>query len=163
MENQWLYIWSETIPNWAMALSALSAAMVFVWRRQDRREQRELRESDITQGVNAVWVIARMEPEGEPKWGILVTNSLRAPVTGLRVACSGNHGAQELVHSNLQPGKHFFESLGQGHPRPWALPTNNISSFEFISASKKHQTSDISFTYAGKPYTTNPVHSAREV
>lgn len=152
MENTTLYIWSETIPNWLMAFTALAAAVVFAWRRQDRKEAQAAREANIKDSVNAVWVTARIGSDEQPKWGILVTNNLQAPITQLQVTCSGNSGSNTLMHANVQPGRHFFESLPNGSSRPWRLPTANIASFEFITASKKHTTQRMSFWHSGRSY-----------
>lgn len=147
-----LYIWSETVPNWLMAASAMAAVAVFFWRRQDRQESQAERESKIKDGLNAVWATAIVDSEGSPKWGVLVTNSLSAPVTGVRVTCTGNYAAEELSHKSIQPGRHFFESTTQGRPSGWALPKSNISSVEYITGSNTHSTRQLTFTYAGKTH-----------
>lgn len=152
MDDSTLYIWSEMVPNWVMALSAASAAIVFLWRKQDRKEERERREREIKDGVYAVWATADVEGSGPNQWGVLIVNNLAAPVTHVTVECEGNRQSSEIKHGNLQPGKHFFISLAQGNSRAWAFPSTNFDKLEYISASAKHTTKQISFSYAGANY-----------
>lgn len=127
MDGNGLYIFSETIPNWIMAFSAMVAVVVFWWRKQDQREQAEQREEEVLSGVNAVWVKADVGEAAESKWGVMVTNDLRIPVTNVRIECSGNKHADVLNHPNVQRGQHFFESLSHiDRGRSWALPTTNF-------------------------------------
>lgn len=42
----WLYVFSETVPNTIMAIAAAGAAVVFIWRRNDKREAKQLRDDD---------------------------------------------------------------------------------------------------------------------
>ena len=155
VNNVALYLWSETVPNWLMALSAVSAAVVFLWRRQDRQEARAAREAGIRSAVNAVWVTARIGSDQQDKWGILVTNTLQVPVNDLEVTCSGNSGSTTLIHPSVQPGKHFFESLPHGKSRAWDFPTSSIASFEYITASKKHVIQQVSFMHSGTHYSNS--------
>ncbi|KUM30226.1 hypothetical protein AQ436_11525 [Arthrobacter sp. EpRS66] len=153
MASDTLYIISETIPNWLMAGSAVAAVAVFWWRKQDKKEQAAQREEDILNGVNAVWVKAVVGEEEHPKWGVLVSNDHPTQVTNVRVECNGNRHTSELLHPNVQPGQHFFESMAQvERGRPWALPTANISRRDFITGSQKYETKKISFTFCGKDY-----------
>lgn len=153
MSGDGLYIFSETIPNWIMALSAMAAVVVFWWRKQDKRELAAQREENILNGVNAVWVKADVGNSGQSKWGVVVSNEHRVPVTNVRVQCSGNKHSNELIHPNVQKGQHFFESLPQvERGRSWALPTTNFTSQEFITSSQKYETKTLSFTYMGKTY-----------
>lgn len=146
------YFWSETLPNWIMALSALSALALFFWRRQDRLEAHIAQTTNIENSMNAVWVLAKVDGDDRDRWGVLVTNMLQTPVACLEVSCRGNSNSDSLAHPNLQPGKHFFESAPPMSPRAWLLPTMNISSFEYITASNRHSTRHMSFTYQGNKY-----------
>lgn len=143
-----------------MALSAVSAAIVFLWRRQDRREARTERETEIKNAVNAVWVAATYPSEPRPVWGVLITNNLQSPIANVAVECSGNSESGLLTHPAVQPGKHFFQSLPRADSKAWALPTSSITDFEYITASKKHRTERISFTYSGAHYSKTVAESS---
>ncbi|WP_157834197.1 hypothetical protein [Leucobacter sp. PH1c] len=153
MESTALVIWSETVPNWLMALSAVSAAVLFFWRKQDRREAFAAREAGIRDGVNAVWVTAQIDSDPKARWGILVTNQLSVPITQLHLDCHGNLNSASLEHPSVQPGRHFFESLPQGSARPWALPSSNVAHVEYVSVSRRHAVHELTFSHAGRSYT----------
>lgn len=136
-----------------MAIAAISAAVVFYWRFQDRRESLARQEAEIRDGVQAVWVKMDDATSELKHWGILVTNTLRSPVSDVHLRCHGNNLSDELHHRSIQPGEHFFESQRAGSPRPWAFPTTALEPFEFLSDSVTHTTGELSFTYAGTRYT----------
>lgn len=147
------YFWSDTLPNWIMALSAISAVAAFVWRHQDRREEQVLKATQIRDGVSAVWATVRLEPNGPRKWGLLVTNSLETPVFDVSVECSGNIGSNKLTLRSVQPGRYFFESLANEQHRPWGFAVSNFQDLEFITASKSHLTKQLEFTHNEETYT----------
>lgn len=147
-----MYLFSETLPNWIMALSAASAAILFFWRKQDRLEARVERESNIKNSVNAVWVAVKTDESPQRKWGILVTNDLQTAIRDFEVQCTGNRNSSTLRHPNVQPGRHFFESVSNGSPKSWALPTSSFFSPEYITASEKYRTGQMSFSYADQTY-----------
>lgn len=43
------FFWGQTVPNWLMALAAMGAAVVFWWRKWDKKEAQQLREQDKAQ------------------------------------------------------------------------------------------------------------------
>ena len=135
-----------------MATSAACAAVVFLWRRQDRKEARITREANIKDAINAVWATAKVGDNPQPIWGILVTNTLRSPVTNVLVACTGNLKSTELHHPRLEPGEHFFASSAKNDIRSWALPSNQFEIVNYITASSKHTTTKVDFIHSGTPY-----------
>ncbi|MEL0626408.1 hypothetical protein V6245_05550 [Salinibacterium amurskyense] len=153
MEDVVLYVLSETVPNWLMAASAVSAAVVFAWRRQDRAERLARQTEEVESQVNAVWVAAQVNEEEGKKWGVLVTNALRAPISDLEISCGGNNRTGILAHKQLPPGSHLFVSMPSTAARAWSLPQSNIGAREFITSSTKHEVYALTFRYGKKTFT----------
>lgn len=152
MDSNALYVFSETLPNWLMAVSAVGAFATFRWRKQDKKEEQERREISTQDKVYAVWAIAKVGSAEERKWGVIVVNNLDTPATNVVIQCYGNSHTKKLSHTNIQPGQTFFESLSGRDHRPWGLPTSNISDIEYITSSKQHGTQNIRFSHGGKAY-----------
>lgn len=156
MSNGSLYILSETVPNWIMALSAASAAVVFLWRRQDRRESQEQRDERIRNGVHAHWATIEGSDPDKPRWGVIVTVDLASPVDQLEVSCSNNGTPKAFSTPRLPPGAYFFESVWRnGHPA-WNYPEQAPSVARPILDSRGHTVQNISFRYSGRAYSQAP-------
>lgn len=144
-----------------MALSAASAAVVFLWRRQDRAEAKLLRAEEHGTRVHVSWATVEDE-KGHARWGILVTNQLHAEISDLEVACSGNTYAQgRFWVDKVPPGKFFFESL-KGIGRAWGFSESEPKKVNYINSRRTHTIDTIRFTYAGHRYTRNPDGSIHE-
>lgn len=145
-----------------MALSAISAASIFVWRKQDRREAHEAREQEIISAVNATWVATELEGAPDKKWGILVTNTLNTPIHNFSVSCAGNTKTATLVQLTVQPGAHFFESLPNSSTKAWGFAVSSLQTVDYIMESSKHSTQELSFTLHGREYTKQLRHPLRQ-
>lgn len=151
------YFWSETLPNWLMALAALGAGIVFLWRKKERQEKAHEEKSSVLLAVQAKWVrIAGGGKDGRDLWGVVVENRLQAPILDVEVKTVGNNKSKTGKINARQLSAqtdHFFHSSGDAE-QAWgfARRLHENDQHEEIS-SAKHAVQQITFTYRGNRYT----------
>lgn len=152
MEPIWLYVFSETVPNWLMALSAAAAFATFVWRRHDKREERALRVEDLGEKVHARWIIRRSPDSEKDEWGLLITNGLETPVRDISIECQGNRYSSTYLHRQVAPGQHFAQSLPtRQQPWGWAEPIASAEIRDNVTPGN-HDVLRMWFTARGRQY-----------
>ncbi|GAA1780984.1 hypothetical protein [Leucobacter iarius] len=160
-----LYVWSETIPNWIMAIAAAGAAVVFVWRRQDRLAQQRSADDEVRLGVRAQWV-KLTTASGSRAWGVLVSNTLPSDALHLRVFSTGNTRSSDgrfTCASIAARTQHFFESSSK-EGAVWEFPREVLNTETITQLTRGSKSVDrVEFTYLGREFTHDGTGAALPV